>query len=144
VTGQPPKLAPPKTNGSYRNVPLPSVVIDALAAHVRKFGEGPDRLIFTKEHRQPTTRTRFSDTWRPAVVAAGVPGATFHDLRHHYASVLIRAGQSVKVVQERLGHATATERSTLTRTSGPPMRKGRGPRSTRFGALLCPICVKNA
>lgn len=33
----------------------------------------------------------------------------FHDLRHYYASVLIRAGESVKVVQARLGHKTATE-----------------------------------
>jgi integrase len=28
-------------------------------------------------------------------------------LRHSYASVLIRAGESVKVVQERLGHTSA-------------------------------------
>ena len=33
----------------------------------------------------------------------------FHELRHHYASVLIAAGNSVKVVQKRLGHASATE-----------------------------------
>jgi integrase len=32
-----------------------------------------------------------------------------HDLRHHYASVLFDGGESVKVVQERLGHASATE-----------------------------------
>lgn len=34
---------------------------------------------------------------------------TPHELRHHYASVLIDGGGSVKVVQERLGHASATE-----------------------------------
>jgi integrase len=32
-----------------------------------------------------------------------------HALRHFYASLLIRAGCSVKVVQARLGHATAAE-----------------------------------
>jgi integrase len=32
-----------------------------------------------------------------------------HALRHYYASLLIRHGESVKVVQERLGHASATE-----------------------------------
>ncbi|MDQ3095444.1 MAG: tyrosine-type recombinase/integrase, partial [Actinomycetota bacterium] len=31
----------------------------------------------------------------------------FHDLRHAYASALIVAGESVKVVQARLGHASA-------------------------------------
>lgn len=32
-----------------------------------------------------------------------------HSLRHFYASLLIRHGESVKVVQSRLGHATAAE-----------------------------------
>jgi integrase len=32
-----------------------------------------------------------------------------HDLRHFYASLLIRHGESVKVVQTRLGHSTAAE-----------------------------------
>jgi integrase len=32
-----------------------------------------------------------------------------HDLRHFYASLLIRHSESVKVVQARLGHATAAE-----------------------------------
>ena len=42
--------------------------------------------------------------------AAGLPqGTRFHDLRHFYASVLIAAGLNVKVVQSRLGHATAAE-----------------------------------
>ena len=34
---------------------------------------------------------------------------TFHDLRHYYASLLIRHGESVKVVQRRLGHKSAVE-----------------------------------
>lgn len=33
----------------------------------------------------------------------------FHDLRHYYASLLIRHGASVKVVQARLGHKSAGE-----------------------------------
>ena len=32
---------------------------------------------------------------------------TYHDLRHYYASLLIRHGESVKTVQERLGHSSA-------------------------------------
>lgn len=32
----------------------------------------------------------------------------FHDLRHVYASHLIRSGRSVKSVQTMLGHASAT------------------------------------
>jgi integrase len=43
------------------------------------------------------------------VTRAGLEGATFHDLRHYYASLLIRHCESVKVVQARLGHAAAAE-----------------------------------
>lgn len=40
---------------------------------------------------------------------AGLSGLTFHDLRHYYASLLIRHGASVKAVQARLGHKNASE-----------------------------------
>lgn len=43
-----------------------------------------------------------------AVKRAGLPaGTTTHDLRHHYASVLLAAGESVIAVAERLGHENA-------------------------------------
>lgn len=35
-----------------------------------------------------------------------LPALTVHELRHTHASLLFEAGQSVKVVQERLGHAS--------------------------------------
>src|SRR5829696_4965345 len=39
----------------------------------------------------------FGHVWRAAVKAAGAPAGTgFHDLRHFYASLLIRHGESVK------------------------------------------------
>jgi len=48
--------------------------------------------------------------WRRAVAAAGPPaGVGFHALRHYYASLLIRHGESVKLLQLRLGQATAPE-----------------------------------
>ncbi len=48
--------------------------------------------------------------WGPAVLAVGLPkGTHFHELRHFYASLRIDGGESVKVVQSRLGHATADE-----------------------------------
>ena len=54
-------------------------------------------------------RTFHSRIWRTAIDAAGLPGARFHQLRHFYASALIRAGESVKTVQVALGHASAVE-----------------------------------
>jgi integrase len=54
-------------------------------------------------------RQRFAEVWRAAAREAGLPGTNFHMLRHTYASLLIDAGESVKVVQSRLGHASAVE-----------------------------------
>jgi integrase len=103
-------FGPPKTAASYRTIPLPQVVVDALAAHLAQFPAGPDGLIFTTPEGEPLRRTSFSgQVWRPAVAAAAVDGLVFHSLRHYFASLLIRYGESVKVVQARLGHATAAE-----------------------------------
>lgn len=110
LPGAPPQVSPPKTAASYRTVPLPQIVVDALAAHLAAFVPGPGGLIFTAKGGEAIRRTSFSTVWRPAVKAAGLlPDVHFHDLRHFYASLLIRHGESVKVVQERLGHASAAE-----------------------------------
>lgn len=91
-----------------RTVPLPQMALDALSAHVGKFGLGPHGLIFTGPNGGPLRRTTFSDAWRAAAGPLGIPGGDgFHQLRHFYASVLIRSGESVKTVQERLGHTSA-------------------------------------
>ena len=110
VPGRAPFHAPPKTSASYRTVPLPQVVAEALAEHLRAFPVEPGGLLFTTPKGEPLRRSAFSSSvWRPAVKRAGLDGAVFHELRHYYASLLIRHAESVKVVQARLGHATAAE-----------------------------------
>lgn len=111
LAGAPPFIAPPKTEASHRTVPMPNIVVDAVALHLATYGSSEQGLIFSNNDGQPIRRTRFSaNVWRPAVKAAGLrTGTRFHDLRHYYASLLIHAGESVKVVQARLGHATASE-----------------------------------
>ena len=58
---------------------------------------------------------RVRSPWRPCecrklgsrhAARAGVPVIRLHDLRHTHATLLIAAGVPVKVVSERLGHAT--------------------------------------
>ena len=65
--------------------------------------------MFTLDDR-PISRRAFGHIWRPAVAASGLPAGTgFHALRHYFASLLIRHGESVKTVQSRLRHASAVE-----------------------------------
>jgi integrase len=106
--GGPAHLAPPKTPGSSRTIPLPDYVRFALARHLELVEPGPDGLLFTTEDGEPLIRQRFGEIWRAAVKAAGLPVTVrWHDLRHFYASALIHAGESVKTVQSRLGHKSA-------------------------------------
>ncbi len=103
-------LGPPKTAASVRTVPLPQVVADELAAHLAGYPAGEDGLLFTNALGRPINRGSFARVWLPAARRAGLPaGESFHSLRHFYASLLIRHGESVKVIQARLGHASAAE-----------------------------------
>jgi integrase len=98
----------PKTKESMRVIPLPAVVVDVLAAHLKAFSAGPDDFMFQDPKGGPIVASRFNDSaWRPARKAAGLGSVGLHALRHTYASLLIAAGESVKVVCERLGHTNA-------------------------------------
>jgi integrase len=91
-----------------RSIPLPNAVLAALVDHCRVFARQKG-LVFVGLNGTPIRRTTWSDTWRTVAEPLGVEkGEGFHALRHFYASTLIRAGESVKVVQERLGHSSAT------------------------------------
>jgi integrase len=109
MPGAPPTVCPPKTAASHRTVPLPQIVVDELARHIATYQ--PTKLLFTTPAGEPLRRTAFSaQVWRPAIKSTGLPtGTGFHALRHYYASLLIRHGESVEVVQSPLGHASAAE-----------------------------------
>lgn len=103
-----PRFGPPKTEASWRTIPLPLVVTEALARHFEKWGAGPEGLVFTNTEGRPIRRNSFGAAWQRGRRAAGLPEwATPHDLRHFYASLLIHHGLSVKAVQSRLGHESA-------------------------------------
>lgn len=122
---------PPKTASSVRTLPLPKVVSEALAAHLKKYPATESGLIFHTATGLPINRSTYPARRLTAAVAAvnaraareaaeveagsraaalaPVPADTStHDFRHHFASVLLAAGESVVAVAERLGHENAT------------------------------------
>ena len=100
----PPTFEPPKTNSSFRTIPLPSFVGSALASHIAAHGTGEYGLILHHPDGSPLGRNRFGDLWRGMRTGATV----FHDLRHTFASTLLSNGVSIKSVADWLGHANAT------------------------------------
>ena len=65
-------------------------------------------LMFTNRDRGPLTRAYFThNAWKPALQGAGLERNRengMHALRHHYASVLLENGVSIRAVSEYLGH----------------------------------------
>jgi len=51
---------------------------------------------------------RISEAFQRRVQTSGLPRIRLHDLRHTWATLALQNGVHVKVVQERLGHASAT------------------------------------
>lgn len=119
-----------KTIGSSRTVSMPRFVMDALAALPRagervcvsrsgepyrldSYPQAVRRLIDRiNDQRAAENARRLQEAKEkgrpvdPAVLRSPVPQATFHDLRHTHAAMLIRMGIQPKVIQERLGHAS--------------------------------------
>jgi integrase len=100
------EFVPPKSKGSRRVVPLPDLVLDAVSLHLASYPS--DGLVFTNTEGRPVLKNRLAVTFRNAAKKAGLEGVSFRDLRHHYASLLIHGGESVKAVQARLGHSSAS------------------------------------
>jgi integrase len=108
-------LAPPKTPSSVRTVPVGDSLIAELnrqmKAHRPVMIEDGARLLFSNGSGRPLRRNTLGDAWRRVRRDLELPveARGWHTLRHTYASWLIEAGLSVKTVQARLGHASATE-----------------------------------
>jgi integrase len=109
------RIVEPKSARGRRTVALPGTVVEVLRALRREqaerrllLGEGWTGLDLVVEQgdgrpRDPDTIThRFAEL----AIAAKVPGVRFHDLRHAYATSLLRGGVHPKVVSEALGHAS--------------------------------------
>lgn len=69
------------------------------------FARGSYRLKEGKTAGGPLHPERTSRLFKARLERHGLPEVRFHDLRHTWATLALKAGVAVKVVQERLGHA---------------------------------------
>ena len=63
-------------------------------------------LVFARPDGTPTNPDLFSQSFDRLLTRSDLPRIRLHDLRHTHATILLKAGVPVKVVSERLGHAS--------------------------------------
>ena len=98
------RVGGPKTRRSRRTVSLPAEVLAAVLPLCT--GRAGEELLFTGRQGARVSHQNFHRrVWTP--LREALPEhrrPTIHDLRHTHASMLIRAGVPLPVIQHRLGH----------------------------------------
>jgi integrase len=102
-----------KTRTSRRCIDLDQRTIDILRQwRERRRDEDPSdpvddyAYVFATADGRPIHPHLMSDAFKKLVKRSGLPRVRLHDLRHTHATLLLKAGVPIKVVSERLGHAS--------------------------------------
>jgi len=112
------RLKDTKSRSSRRQIPIPSALVDVLRLHqIRQkanrsgacqSSNGLD-LVFCNEDGSFWPPDSFTAAYSRVARLVGLQGRLrFHDLRHAFASLLLRNGTSVKEVSVLLGHSSGT------------------------------------
>jgi len=104
----------PKTASSRREIELPGMVIEELRRHrlqqaeaLLKHGvrQGVETLVCARETGEPLSPRDVTKGFERLVKRLRLD-VRFHDLRHTHVSQLLALGINLKVVTERIGHAS--------------------------------------
>jgi len=105
-----------KSASSRRNIPIPEVLRQKLIEQKKRQAQlaaersdiyAISQFVFTDEAGLPIKPNRPSQTFKRYAKRCGLPNMRLHDLRHAYATYLLDSGESVKTVQQLLGHSDA-------------------------------------
>lgn len=106
----------PKTDKGARTISLDDRTIAVLRAH--RVAQLEEKLlfgsvyqdegdyVFRREDGAPIHPERFSSWFKQHCRRAELPPVRFHDIRHSYVTALLRQGVPLKVVSQRVGHAS--------------------------------------
>jgi integrase len=108
-------LIPTKTKRGRREISIPKSLADALAKLksrqedvMNKAGRSyqNEGFVFANKWGRPVYPRFVRRVFKVALVRAALPRTIrLYDLRHTSATLLLRAGEHIKVVSERLGHS---------------------------------------
>jgi integrase/recombinase XerD len=107
-----------------------SVLPEKLQNHLRNIiaGKDQDNFIFTSNRGGALTTTSLQKMFRKSLTKAGVQKpATFHSLRHSFATHLLENGTDVRYVQELLGHNNIRTTQIYTQVTNPKLKNIKSP-----------------
>lgn len=100
----------PKTAAARRTITLSKgnvkILADWLRAREKEGNAKSDWLFPSLDGSMPIRSAEPASSFKRIHKASGVPPIRQHDLRHTHATLLLQANEPVKVVSERLGHAS--------------------------------------
>ena len=101
------KFAPLK-NDKCRIEQLPDSIFDILVKlHSLPTAKNEMNLVFVNEDGKHLSHCTVSKNFKSIVSGLDLSEQRFHNLRHTFAVLSLQNGDSIKTVQENLGHATA-------------------------------------
>lgn len=102
------KFAPLK-NDKCRAVQIPQTICDIFSRLKQEpNAHNPMNLVFVDENGKHLIHKTVLANYKSVAKKIGIPSSRFHDLRHTFAVLSLQNGDSIKTVQENLGHATAS------------------------------------
>lgn len=128
-------LVPPKTERGRRQIAIPQSLAELLLRlksrqedYRRRMGSRyeDNDFVFTNRRGYPLyPRTFVRSVFKLALVRAGLPRTIrLYDLRHTCATLLLKSGEHIKVVSERLGHSNIAITLEIYVHILPGMQKG--------------------
>jgi integrase len=137
-------LVEPKTERGWRQISIPRSLVESLRAlrgcqdeTKRKAGAlyEDHGFVFANRWGRPIYPRQFiRHVFKVALVRAGLQRSIrLYDLRHTSATLLLKAGEHIKVVSERLGHASVSITLEVYVHVLPGMQAGA---ATRIDSLL--------
>ncbi|MEU2562251.1 tyrosine-type recombinase/integrase [Streptomyces longispororuber] len=95
--------------GDWRDIPLPTNLSQAVAAHVAVYGTGTDGALFQNAATGTlVSTTDYSAAFRKVIKTLGFEWSP-HDLRHWFASTALSRGLPLLDVSRWLGHKSINE-----------------------------------